>query len=1627
LSTAVENRRFFHGVPLPVGEDVVRVNRAEDMQIEEALLDGSLVYVRAPRKSGKSSIAKLMAVRLAQGVSPRIVVKFDLTNVGQYDGVDQFNGLLQSRQVSAFDDLVQQTGIATARAEVIRHETGDNPDWFWRAVELVAREAPVPIIVFIDEIEEILDTHRAVGEAWLVGLRQAHQTAEGKFTACILGQLPLYLLVRSSERTPFNTAREIVLPDFSLTQVAEMAETLNASLDGINWAPVIARVIFNQTGGQPNLTQYLLGKMKSEFGTDTERLANSYSEFIARFVEEDSECQPSSSNTYMGVDLAFESPGTWPAADALANYAKMLENGATGKDRAPLILFDPWSDGQRMLEAIGLAKVVGSTSPDSRDGAYRFLTIRSGIVRRIFDRDWLGRRLSGIAPQSSTGSTSAVLAEMETIAREELCRTEWALEHEATITPNSGREVVEGALFEFELVRQRPSERLTLQMFRGIGQFGRRLWLRQVRTLRQLGAQAGALPQIHRGSLLNNGSIAYIITQRPQFTLAEPLFQDYIRNRRRWALTQFQSLAKGLERLASQGVTHRNIWPGSIRVDLDQDEEVSPEFKLVGFEFSVMLRSMAAGAARDPGQIVDERRRALQQTCLQQPPLSRPYAPPEFLEGLFGSPADPVPALVTSDVFSLGMVVAGWFVGPPDADSFEAVLKSGDAGSTEYSEQAHQSFVAAYRTVILKAVNAQHLPAVLGDLLREMLEFDPEARPTPTDVLDALDKNIVSLRNWAMGERKPMLACYSYQHTADQLSAFGLVTSETGTEDSRRDVEAFLERELRNAQLFYAPLGVAPYVETPLDGHHQAQWALLGQNWIFYCQRYNRRQRGFGASVQLPHVLRIAYPRPLHRFWRVLPEEAITLSEHGPLRIVEQRSTELNEENDAKYRVLDPILNDARRRILPPSFEIAQSAFNWLVEAQIQDLELQSFPVMALGPVRNRQCDYVLDVQAYRERCTANVMRSAVFQASNIRVPKDYFEQIFLDALARDDRALSLRPERRDGERRSTARLEDVTTAGITISGNLLPPRALVELRSLSMGRRPIRQQSEAIEILTSSRILFDQLLQPHVIVDDEGTDQAAIAAAVEGLAGRSPEIVRKIVTTSPLMALQGPPGTGKTTVIAAVVNSLFRHDRTSRILITSQSHAAVDNIALRIRDLKLEDDGAICVRVAADSHFDEERIDHRLRAWRPEETANRVATRLRANCEQNVLGIQDPILRQAYGQLAVAATDGILELVERVREGATLVFATTAGSSRVQQDGYLTHGKFDLAVIDEASKAWPTEIIQPMLLGDRQLLVGDHFQLPAFGSTDISRLLAQCIKSDRAEFRVLANHQAAVRAWLKLFETFFDKGNKKFVASADQKTLPGWRDKKQVAEQLDLQFRMRSDIADVVSHTFYKDALKSDASVDARIRPVWVDRMARDLGMTGGILWIDTSHDELFRSPKPYYNEDQAKLVARLVSHASDVARQSDESGDGRPDIVALSPYRKQNDFIRRELMGGRGSDLTEFVSTVDSFQGQEAEVVVLSLTRGQIGAEDGTESAARRLGFMAEPERINVMFSRARELLIIIGDFSFFADAERVEKRNNPNAPRDLSFWTRLCRRIAETGQVIGVNELPTEFEID
>lgn len=637
--------------------------------------------------------------------------------------------------------------------------------------------------------------------------------------------------------------------------------------------------------------------------------------------------------------------------------------------------------------------------------------------------------------------------------------------------------------------------------------------------------------------------------------------------------------------------------------------------------------------------------------------------------------------------------------------------------------------------------------------------------------------------------------------------------------------------------------------------------------------------------------------------------------------------------------------------------------------------------------------------------------------------------------------------------RRVTIEVDRGTVSDLPSTGKLLVDR--------SLSRRAIEVQKQALTALRSRtsvrRDLADLLIgtadapdfeiepleKMHQELDEPKRDAVALALS-------SPDFA----------VVQGPPGTGKTTFIAEVAVQVKARAGSSKLLLTSQTHVAVDNAAVRIGELRPD---LRVVRVgradrvdAAAQHLT---VDAQLRRWRDDvslrsreylktwaaergidesavgayrdiadlaQIGQRVArvearvTELAAEESRLLDRLTDPDVAEAgddsttivgddqeeYGavvdeleqrhkeaadtrRLRTELTDrlcGLLEVtrIESADDARKMVAEKFPAEgddvemflslSTLQEEWLLRFGQgrdferavvehadvvagtcvgvassmaadaeFDIAIIDEASKATPTETLVPMVRSNKWILVGDERQLPPFVETALED------EGILEEFDLTKD---------QLARTVFDHLNE---------TLPSTR-----TVALTNQHRMIEPIGKLVSECFYDGALTSARGSEPDFRAI-------GLALDAPVTWASTSatrdHVEK-RIGTSFCNHAEIHVIERLLKRLQWAAEKSDETLQ----VGVIAGYQAQTDRLRRNIRPGDSnwSHLAIDVHPVDSFQGQERDLVIYSVVRS---------NSESNLGFLRSDRRLNVALSRGREALVIVGDAAF---CDKISGRN-------------------------------------
>ena len=413
---------------------------------------------------------------------------------------------------------------------------------------------------------------------------------------------------------------------------------------------------------------------------------------------------------------------------------------------------------------------------------------------------------------------------------------------------------------------------------------------------------------------------------------------------------------------------------------------------------------------------------------------------------------------------------------------------------------------------------------------------------------------------------------------------------------------------------------------------------------------------------------------------------------------------------------------------------------------------------------------------------------------------------------------------------------------------------------------------------------------------------------------------VVKALSAKDVGVIHGPPGTGKTTTLVQAIRYAVSEEK--QVLVCAPSNAAVDLLAD-----KLSEQGLRVLRIGHPARVTEQSLSKTLDARIAAHEYYKDLRELRKKMEQlrnmafkykRKYGHSEREQRRLMLQEAKAmkADADVLEfyIVNDLLQNSDVITCTLVGSSHP-----LLRGKrYKSVFIDEAGQALEPACWIPILRAERVVLAGDHCQLPP------------TIKSAEA-------------AQQGLSQTLFEKCITR---------------QPQTAVMLQTQYRMHEDIMQFSSNQFYHHALIAHDSV-------------RDALLMPGVSpfeFIDTAGCGFNESQDPEtlsrYNEEEARLLIKLAEELIASLPEWHYS------VGIITPYRAQTELLKSlKEKSVPLEELSAFITidTVDAFQGQERDVIIISLVRSNAKSE---------VGFLGDIRRINVAMTRARKKLIMIGD---------------------------------------------------
>jgi len=409
---------------------------------------------------------------------------------------------------------------------------------------------------------------------------------------------------------------------------------------------------------------------------------------------------------------------------------------------------------------------------------------------------------------------------------------------------------------------------------------------------------------------------------------------------------------------------------------------------------------------------------------------------------------------------------------------------------------------------------------------------------------------------------------------------------------------------------------------------------------------------------------------------------------------------------------------------------------------------------------------------------------------------------------------------------------------------------------------------------------------------------------------------ISKMITTPDCLVIQGPPGTGKTSVLAEGIKHLV--DLGLKVLLSTPTNSALDLLLFKSIEKGLQP-----VRLGQITKVSEELLPYTIDAKIESHSLSKQINKYRREAE-NIRKKATRFHRNFNSKLAAERKElwrelnGIRETIKnserQIEKEIIRIHNPLLATNVSSSNSILFKEKFDVCIIDEAIQSLEPLAWIPILKSKRVILAGDENQLPP---------------------TVLSGNQ-------ELMNTLFTK------------MVLNFKNTERIVF-LNTQYRMEEEILNFSNQEFYENQIRSDVSIQERIK-------IYEPFFYSSIVFIDTAgtgyEESQSNDTESIKNEGEAIFLVNLLQEMREQLKLNDR------EIGIIAPYREQIKFLKDLFKDNK--DAIE-INTVDSFQGREKDLIFLSMTRSN---DDG------EIGFLKDYRRMNVSLTRARKLLVVIGD---------------------------------------------------
>lgn len=546
-----------------------------------------------------------------------------------------------------------------------------------------------------------------------------------------------------------------------------------------------------------------------------------------------------------------------------------------------------------------------------------------------------------------------------------------------------------------------------------------------------------------------------------------------------------------------------------------------------------------------------------------------------------------------------------------------------------------------------------------------------------------------------------------------------------------------------------------------------------------------------------------------------------------------------------------------------------------------------------------------------------------------------------------------------------------------------------------------------------------------------------------ENLNESQKQAVFKSLYAEELALIQGPPGTGKSTAIAEIIWQHIRKEQKQKILLTSETNLAVDNAIDRLKNG--ENNVVKPIRFGNTDNLESEGYFYSLEAienWQKSNSTQNNTVSHWVNNIVNRVSIQgdeqiDSALDKWKKHLQMPSNETKKLFAEKYLEYVNLIGATGSSIGKLNSENrwtsffraYLnvfnhknyqennfkecnrTNIDFDTVIMDEASKATPPELALPVLFGKKSIIVGDHRQLPPMiDGEEIKDLLVSI--GEKTLAKTLSNKEFETSQFERLFLNIDES----------------------IKGTFDTQYRMHPAINEAIAQ-FYKDdgGLNCGLPLEETYHNSFDKWDSRYHGLQfkdiitpeTHTIWIDVKAPEI-QEGTSRVNFGEIDAIDNILSAIKNSKGKTEfdkwlsNKSLEEKQIGLISFYGKQIHYINK-MLKEKHSETPIRLSTVDRFQGMERNIIIVSMVRSnKIASFQGQQPdeiygelgypKQESLGFAESPNRLNVALSRARRLLIVVGNSEHFCRKD---------------IYKNVFETIQQNGKIISAEELQKVVE--